>query len=406
MSASNGTAPVAKDVTDAFRIVGRDAFVQAVKDNEQEWNPSPLPASPCPVPGSPIVQGNFGGLSIRSLDELMAEPPNDDDIILGDRILAKGQSLVIAGAGGLGKSALVNQGVCALASGLPWLSFANVADPLKVLILQSENSKRRLFQDFQRIRGSMGQSSWDLVRQNIRVQCPETENDHFLNLDVLANRNRIGDSIQSFDPDVVVIDPLNAFAAGDLNTDSEMRETCQQLSALSKAGNPDRALIVVHHALTGKAGASRAVGYDRSSHGRNSKTLYAWTRAQINIAPGSPDSNELLVVSCGKNNNGVEFPPFGIRRNPCTLLFELNPEFDLEAWRQEVTGSKTSGPQVTTAEVVGLLCAQPMSRAQLAKALMDETGCGKTKAYDVVKKAVERNLIAKDPVTKTYAAAH
>src|SRR5688572_9100744 len=88
--------------------------------------------------------------------------------------------------------------------------------------------------------------------------------------------------------------------------------------------------------LTGRVGAARATGFDRSSFGRNSKLLYAWTRGQINIAPQGPNDNSRLVVSCGKCSNGEEFPPFGIRLNRELMIYEPDPQFNLPDWEAGV----------------------------------------------------------------------
>jgi hypothetical protein len=51
--------------------------------------------------------------------------------------------------------------------------------------------------------------------------------------------------------------------------------------------------------------------------------LAGWERSQINIAPGSPDSNDKLVVACGKNNDGKEFPMFAAELNKRTMIYEV-----------------------------------------------------------------------------------
>jgi hypothetical protein len=42
---------------------------------------------------------------------------------------------------------------------------------------------------------------------------------------------------------------------------------------------------------TGKAGAATTTGFDRGSFGRNSKVLFSWVRAQINVAPYDENDN-------------------------------------------------------------------------------------------------------------------
>ena len=81
--------------------------------------------------------------------------------------------------------------------------------------------------------------------------------------------------------------------------------------------------------------------------------LLAWTRAQINVAPGKPDNNETLILACAKNNNGLEFPPFAARLNPETMIYEVDADFDIDAWREEIskpTKSNRTPPVENAAE--------------------------------------------------------
>ena len=59
------------------------------------------------------------------------------------------------------------------------------------------------------------------------------------------------------------------------SADRNCRAVVMAISQAVKKDNPARVPFVVHHSLTGKAGASKAVGWDRGSYGRNSKVLHA-----------------------------------------------------------------------------------------------------------------------------------
>jgi hypothetical protein len=91
-------------------------------------------------------------LTLRSPDELLAMRFDDSDVILGDRLLAKGQPLVIAAQGGTGKSRLALQIIAAIVTGRKCLSFTTGCNDMRWLILQTENSNRRLQQDLARIK--------------------------------------------------------------------------------------------------------------------------------------------------------------------------------------------------------------------------------------------------------------
>lgn len=346
-------------------------------------------------------------LTLRSPDELLAMLFDDSDIILGERLLAKGQPLVIAAQGGTGKSRLALQLIAAIISGRNFLAFKTAGSELRWLILQTENSNRRLQQDLTRIKTWLG-DDWPHFAEQVVFHTIENDDDGFVSLDSLENQVAIQRAIESARPDCIVIDPLNDFGAGDLNKDSDMKVTLQTLSRLCRRGNPNRAIIVLHHALTGKGGAVKATGYDRASFARNSKTLHAWARGQINLAPVNPDNNDQLIVACGKCSNGKEFPVFGVRLN-AGMIYECDPSIDVSAWQSEMSGKPTTqdlSPE-TVAEVVVELCKTTGApkKPQIVKALRDETGCASSGAYKAIERAERAKKIHYTKVTKTYVCA-
>jgi hypothetical protein len=343
-------------------------------------------------------------LTLRSPDELLAMRFDDSDVILGDRLLAKGQPLVIAAQGGTGKSRLALQIVAAIVTGRKCLAFETGGSEMRWLILQTENSNRRLQQDLARIKTWLG-DDWPRFAEQVVFHTVENDDDGFVSLDSPENQVAIQRAIESANPDGIVADPLNDFAAGDLNKDADMKTTLQPLSRLCRRGNPQRAIIVLHHSLTGKAGAVRATGYDRSSFARNSKTLHAWTRGQINLAPVDADNNDRLIVACGKCSNGKEFPAFGVRMNS-EMIYECDPTIDVSAWQSEMSG-KSETPDLSPDMVAGIvaeLCkaSSAPKKPQIVKALRADTGCASSGAYKAIERAEHAKKIHYTKATKTY----
>ena len=244
-----------------------------------------------------------GALTIRTAGEVLALPRNERSCLLGGRLWALGQALVIAGAGGIGKTRLLLQFFVALISGRPWCGFETHASGLHCMLLQTENSTHRLQDDLGALKRWVG-PDWALVESNLLIHTLETEADSLLSLTDPVASDRLESAIRQHNPTVIGIDPLRDFAIGDLNSDRDMAETLREVGRITRAGNPDRALVVLHHALTGRAGATKAFGLERSGFARNSKMLQTWTRGLINVVPGAEDDNELLVLTCGKNSNG------------------------------------------------------------------------------------------------------
>ena len=276
-----------------------------------------------------------GVLTMRQANDILALTLGDNDRILGDRMMALGQSTVIAGPASVGKSRLVYQLLAAIIAQRQFLTFETRHPEMRWLLLQAENSNRRLQSDLKPIRDWLTPEEWERFNDQVTIHTIETDADSFLSLDSLDNQKHIQDAIIHSKCNGVIWDSLYNFGIGDLNKDTDMTATCTTISRLSKAKNPERSIIVLHHALTGKSAAGRATGYDRMSFARNSKVLLAWTRAQFNISPGSPDSNSTIVVSCGKCSNGQEFPTFAATLDPTTMLYSVAPDFSIENWKSD-----------------------------------------------------------------------
>lgn len=340
-------------------------------------------------------------LSIRRPDELLKMKFDDNDILLGDRMLAKGQFLVIAGPAGIGKSRFVLQLATSLILKKQFLTLDVKNESGPCLVLQTENSNRRLMQDIGKLKAAHTAEEWNKINDNLILHTLEKNQDYLLGLGDPVNMERLRELINDVQPGVIVFDPLYTFGVGDLNTDADMTETCRKLQSLGLENNIQRALIVLHHALTGKAGAMKAMGYDRSSFGRNSKSLIGWTRGQINLAPGSPDDNDTVVVSCAKNSNGKPFKPFAVKLNNKTMLYEVDHMFDFQRWDDEIRGRGKRPRKVTETDVAELLGEKALTHAELVKLIMEQKEVGKTTANDIIKEATDKTIHL-NPEDKRY----
>lgn len=340
-------------------------------------------------------------LTLRKPGEILGMEFDSNDRLLGDRLMAKGQPFTVLAAGGTGKSRLLLQLAACMITGREFIGLVTRGRGLRWLILQTENSNQRLQHDLAALRAWVGDEQWALVEENLFIHTMETDEDGMMNLSDATNQKAIQDAIEKVRPDIIAFDPLGDFAIGDPNQDECMRATCQAISRLGKKGNPNRALVVLHHALTGKVGAARATGHDRASFGRNSKVLQAWTRGQMNIAAVTPDSNERLVIACGKCSNGKEFAPFGVRLNPDSMIYEVDPSFSLEAWQAEIAG-KSMGPVMTPDRVQELCLASGMTKADLAKTIMDDCGCVRQSAYRHIARAEQAGKVSQSKANGHY----
>jgi len=336
------------------------------------------------------------GLSHRSPDEILALPEDPSENLLGERLLTRGGKLVIAGAGGTGKSRLGLQLAASVVSQRPFITFPTNGHNLKWLILQGENDNTRLKCDLNGIKRWLG-PAWPAFQSNVVLHTLETELDAWLSVEDDSATSAIRRLLAHVKPDVVVLDALYTFGAGDLNKDADMRATLTLTQQLIHRGNPKRAIVVIHHAATGKAGLAKMTGHDRASFGRNSKVLHSWTRGQINVAPLDPENNDLLGFSCGKASNGREFLPFAARLTE-DMIYEHDESIDVNDKIVEASGDSTC--RITTEEVADFCPGEGISKTKLVKIIREQSGVGKSMAYKVIDKAMDQKLIRQHTVTK------
>ncbi|MDB6156291.1 MAG: hypothetical protein JWL90_4744 [Chthoniobacteraceae bacterium] len=332
------------------------------------------------------------GLTIRSPKEILAMEFNSKDLYLKNGIFSKGQSFSMLGGGGLGKSRILLQLAVCTILGWPFVGMEVQAKDLTWLDLQGENSNSRLKADLKALKKWVGEENWKKVEGKLHFHTLEKPEDSSLSLGDDAVVAELKDLIEKFQPDVIAVDPLIAFAAGSLNNDAGMDATCKALNQIARAGGKVASIVVLHHTLTGKAGAAKATGYDRGSYGRGSKVLNFWTRGQLNIAAVSLNSNEKLVMSCGKNSNGKEFDPIGIWLNPKTMIYEVDPEFDLGEWQAEAAGQADKPKNLTPADLRDIVSQAPLSRKDLTKAITDHSDRKKSTAYALIARAIGKTI--------------
>jgi hypothetical protein len=140
-----------------------------------------------------------------------------------------------------------------------------------------------------------------------------------------------------------------------------------------------------------------------------SRRLSAWNapgsylvgRAQINVIPGQEDSNEVLVLTCGKNSNGKEFSPVAVRRND-DGVYEVAKDFDIDEWRQEIGAPVKAGTKPKRLREF-LEEGREYDRKDIVAIIREEMGLGKTRAYELIYQAQARRILRYNKQIETYA---
>jgi hypothetical protein len=346
---------------------------------------------------TPFEGSRIKPLTVRRTSEILSMKFDPRDNLLSNGYLTKGNSLSIVGMGGIGKSRVVLQLAIASILGRPFFGWETHASNSLWLILQTENGNRRLKRDLEGMTAELTQWEMDKLDAALLIHTIEHDEDAHVCLAHPEGLRRVTDVISTHRPDVVVYDVLRDFSSGDLNSDQFMTEACRAISSVTRTGNAQRIPLVLHHALTGRAGAAKATGFDRGSFGRNSKVLQGWTRAQINLAPYNSDSNDVLVVASGKANDCIEFDPFAVRLNPTTMIYERDESVDLSLWRDRVlTGTEQSRKRVGVKDVQRLVATpdgRTIRKKEIVTQLIEDHGISPSKAYNLVKSAEANGLI-------------
>jgi hypothetical protein len=264
----------------------------------------------------------------------------------------------------------------------------------KWLIIQTENSNRRLQDDFNRLKQWCGEG-WPLVQAHLVIHTIEKEEDALLQIEDLEAVARLEKLIDEVKPGVVVWDPLKDTTWDDLNTDKVMSNLLKTLARLSRRLDPKRAVVIVHHAITGKSGAAKAAGFDRASFGRNSKVLHSWARAAINIVPADEDDNGKLIFLCGKNNNGPEFRGFAADLG-ADFIYRVDGNFDLDEWKEDVGISSKKVAVSKETAAMQIIREKPMDLASWVKEIVKRGILTRSPAYDLAERLSKprANLIA------------
>jgi hypothetical protein len=346
-------------------------------------------------------------LTIRKPSEILAMEFSQEDCLLENGYLAKGDPIAICGAPGVGKSRLYMQLTIALVTGRNFLGWKTNGRGSRWLLLQTENSNRRLQSELFAMYSDLSEKEKQAVEAGIFIHTLETAEDSFVSLKLVENEGRISAAIQEIQPTGVIYDVLRDYGIGDLNTDEGMTATLSVIGRLTRQGDPQRIPMISHHALTGKSGAARATGTERGSFGRNSKVLLGWVRSQINIAAYNPDDNEVLIVASGKSNNAEEFQPFAVQLDVDTMTYHRDNSVDIEEWKERVgADTKATAPRATISTVVEVVEAAGLAgieKSKIVAAVKKETGVSATYAYRLIDQATDvKKAIVRRKEDKLY----
>lgn len=254
----------------------------------------------------------------RSLLDFVLVKDGDPSILLGNRYLNRGDGAVVVSSAGMGKSAISIQmaSELALCEG-PFGVHGNGA--LRSLIVQSEDSDgdvAEVWHSIQHVR-KLTTAQMAVVREKVHVVTDRVNRGTRF---IAALRRHIAE----FKPDLVWINPLQAFIDGDVTDSKDLGAFLREgLNSLNQPAS--FAFIVIHHTTkpaTGKERSERLwheVMYDMAGGAE----IINWARAIISLRPTDTEGDFNLVLAKRGRRAGVtkKVPQgVGFRLEPVTTI--------------------------------------------------------------------------------------
>lgn len=308
-------------------------------------------------------------LEFRSPAQILAAPPSNEGLLIGDMHVVKGATSVIGGAPGVGKSRVSMALAIAGATGKDWFGL-KVRRKFKTLILQAENGPYRIFKELSEIEGILELDS------QIRISNPPP---YGIRLENQEFRKQFRQILKEFQPDVIILDPWNAVVADDKAKD--FRESYDSLRSLIGNSSESPALVIIHHTRKPRENEKHS-GRALLNTLSGSYAIGAAARSAFVLQPACNDPEDDRVVwTCCKNNDGAEGQRTAWHRR--NGLFAPAKDFDWEEFDKSESGTiKTSIDKVLEIASEGF-----KKRGEIVSILKTRFGLGKSAAYAAINSA-------------------
>ena len=185
-------------------------------------------------------------MRIRTISQILAEENESmfsfDDVVIDKNFLSKGQTWVISGATGIGKSVLAMQLGLGLAFGEKTLGL-DIFKPAKTLLLHNENP---IIDEKIYFRGIVSQFALDekpnadRLNENLRIVC---KTGRYYSVDEFISK--LDAALRSNKYDVVIVDSLTSFVGCDFSRYSEVSNLFCKINELKSKHH--FAMVLIHH---------------------------------------------------------------------------------------------------------------------------------------------------------------
>jgi hypothetical protein len=121
---------------------------------------------------------------------------------------------------------------------------------------------------------------------------------------------------------------------------------------LCRSVDKDMAMVIIHHARAGRNNIAGAVGWDQGAFSLGAKDITTMARVQLNVTFTDPEDWGKVMVSLGKANDTERIEPIGLCLNRETMRYEVDMDFDLDEWKADLDGKRSSGTKVSVGQVL------------------------------------------------------
>ena len=215
----------------------------------------------------------------RSLADFAASPLKAEETLLGDRLLVRGGVLLVVGPSGIGKSSMGVQQDLLWCLGREAFGI-KPATPLRILTVQAENDDGDITEMARGVCNGLElkDTEKDTVGANTRYARSFRTGPAFL--------KELRDWCSVYRPDIIRIDPLNAYIGGDPGNPRDIASFCRQ--GLNQLAFDYRCgIVITHHTpkLNFRGDTSKWTPYDWAYAGSGCAELTNWARGVIVIDP-------------------------------------------------------------------------------------------------------------------------
>ncbi len=235
----------------------------------------------------------------RKPSSFVIPPPNDASVLLGHRYLNRGDGLILSGPSGMGKSSMQMQMSADWALAKPFHGIAPNG-PLRSLIVQSEDSDGDIAEVWVSIHHAMKTTDTQKAQIDDRVRIVSDR--------VSRGKNFIASlkaHIAEFKPDIVWINPLQAFMDGDVTDSQDLGGFLRE--GLNGINDGSFGYALIHHTTKPATGKDRSerlwheVMYDMAGGAE----LINWARAIISLRPMEAQGEFKIVLAKRGRRAGV-----------------------------------------------------------------------------------------------------